>query len=226
MCFPNKLLGSFVALISALIVGQQAFSQSAIPDDKCAIITGATKNPEDALKAIQKFKDYVPVVIESSNGYLAPSIGIYSKDGAKELVEDFIKDKIIPDDSYCGNADRFVSVLYPNQNFSALTANPPSLIVRNGYIGKWSADPNDCSITEYETDSIYFDENSVTFATKSCDVKGQQVSPVNPLGLIIEMSCFEEGEQYDDVLGLILQAVDIFLIPDTDLEYTRCLQQN
>lgn len=224
MCFPNKRLSSLVAFISALIVGQQAFSQSAIPEEKCAIITGATKDPEVALKAIEKFKDYVPVVIESTNGYLAPSIGIYYKDGSKELVEDFKKDKIIPDDSYCGNADRFVSVLYPNQNFTALTTNPPSLIAQYGYVGKWSADPNDCSITEYETDSIYFDENSVTFATKSCDVKDQQVSPVNSLGLIIEMSCFEEGEQYDDVLSLILQAEDKILIPDTDLEYTKCAQ--
>ena len=224
MCFPNKRLSSLVAFISALIVGQQAFSQSAIPEEKCAIITGATKDPEVALKAIEKFKDYVPVVIESTNGYLAPSIGIYYKDGSKELVEDFKKDKIIPDDSYCGNADRFVSVLYPNQNFTALTTNPPSLIAQYGYVGKWSADPNDCSITEYETDSIYFDENSVGFATKSCDVKDQQVSPVNSLGLIIEMSCFEEGEQYDDVLSLILQAKDKILIPDTDLEYTKCAQ--
>ena len=226
MCFPNKLLGSFVALISALIVGQQAFSQSAIPDDKCAIITGATKNPEDALKAIQKFKDYVPVVIESSNGYLAPSIGIYSKDGAKELVEDFIKDKIIPDDSYCGNADRFVSVLYPNQNFSALTANPPSLIVRYGYIGKWSADPNDCSVTEYETNSIYFEENSVTFATKSCDINDQRVSLINPSYLNIDLYCFEEGEEYEETMTVGFSTGDTFQLLDTGEGFTKCLQQN
>jgi hypothetical protein len=225
MYFPNKHLSSLLALISALMVGHQAVSQSAIPDDKCAIITGATKDPEVALQAIKKFQEFGnPVVVQSSNGFLAPSIGLYYKDGSKELVKDFKKDKIIPDDSYCGNADRFVSVLYPNQNFTALTTNPPSLIARYGYVGKWSADPNDCGITEYETDSIYFDENSVTFATKSCDVKDQQVSPVNSLGLIIEMSCFEEGEQYDDVLSLILQAKDKILIPDTDLEYTKCAQ--
>ena len=224
MSFQNKRLVSCLIIVSVLFFGQQALSQSAIPDDKCAIITGATKDPAVALKAVEKFKDYVPVVIESSNGYLAPSLGIYYKDGAKELVEDFKKDKIIPDDSYCGNADRFVSVLYPNQNFTALTTNPPSLIAQYSYVGKWSADPNDCSITEYETDSIYFDEYSVTFATKSCDVKDQQVSPVNSLGLIIEMSCFEEGEQYDGVLSLILQAEDKILIRDTDLEYTKCAQ--
>ena len=56
MCFSNKLIGSFAALFSALIVGQQAISQSAIPDDKCAIITGATKDPEVALKEIEKYK--------------------------------------------------------------------------------------------------------------------------------------------------------------------------
>lgn len=222
--FSKKFFQLFTITISTLFVGQQALSQSAIPADQCAIITGATKDPAVALKAIEKFKDYVPVVIESSNGYLAPSLGIYYKDGAKELVEDFKKDKIIPDDSYCGNADRFVSVLYPNQNFTALTTNPPSLIAQYSYVGKWSADPNDCSITEYETDSIYFDEYSVTFATKSCDVKDQRVSPLNPLGLIIGMSCFEEGEEYEDVLSLIRQAEDKILIPDIDLEYTKCAQ--
>ena len=226
MSFQNKRLVSCLIIVSVLFFGQQALSQSAIPDDKCAIITGATKDPKVALKAVEKFKDYVPVVIESSNGYLAPSLGIYHKDGAKELVEEFKKDKIIPDDAYCGNADRFVSVLYPDQNFTALSTNPPSLIAQYSFVGKWSADPNDCSITEYETDSIYFEDYSVTFATKSCDVKDQRVSPSNPLGLIIGMSCFEEGEEYEDVLSLIRQAEDKILIPDIDLEYTKCTQLN
>ncbi|MDA9776615.1 sel1 repeat family protein, partial [Paracoccaceae bacterium] len=224
MCFRNKRLGSFVALISAFIVGQQALSQSAIPEDKCAIITGATKDTEVALKAIEKFKDYVPVVIESTNGYLAPSIGIYYKDGSKELVEGFKKDKIIPDDSYCGNADRFVSVLYPNQNFTALTTNPPSLIAQYGYVGKWSADPNDCNI-KYDYNSISLDDKSVNFGPeKFCSVKDQRISPEGPLRLTIEMVCFEEGEEFEDVLSLILQAKDKVLIPDTGQNYTRCEQ--
>ena len=226
MCFSNKLIGSFVALFSTLIVGQQAISQSAIPDDKCAIITGATKDPEVALKEIEKYKDYSPVVVKSSNGYLAPSIGIYYKDGSQELVEDFKRDKIIPDDAYCGNADRFVSVLYPNQNFSALSSNTPSLIAQYGYVGKWSADPNDCSVTDYETKSIYFEENSVTFANKSCDIKYQGDSKINPLYLDIELQCFEDGEEYEESMTVTSFTEDTLQILNTGEDFTKCSQYN
>ena len=223
MCISNKLVGCS-ALISALIAGQQVFSQTVIPDDKCAIITGATKDPKLALKAVEMFKEFAPVVIESNNGYLAPSLGIYYKDGAKELVEQFKRDKIIPDDAYCGNAERFVSVLYPNQNFTALTSDPPSLISQYGYVGKWSAEPSDCNVTEYETNSIYFEENTVNFATRSCDIKDIKESSVNPLYLNIELYCFEEGEEYEQEITVTLPLGDTVELVDTGEYFTKCLQ--
>ena len=223
MCFLNKYLGIFLILVSTSIVGQKALSQSAIPEDKCAIITGATKDPKVALRAIEKFKDFGnPVVIQSSNGYLAPSIGIYYKDYSKELVEDFKKDKIIPDDSYCGNADRFVSILYPNKDFSALTTNPPSLIAQRGYVGMWSADPNDCI-----TDTIYFDDNSATFSNNGdpmfCPIHGEVISPVNSSYLTIYMICYEDDT--DAKLNLSLTfPYDTFSVLDWDKEFTKCSQ--
>ena len=39
MSFQNKRLVSCLIIVSVLFFGQQALSQSAIPDDKCAIIT-------------------------------------------------------------------------------------------------------------------------------------------------------------------------------------------
>ncbi len=132
MYFPNKHLSSLLALISALMVGHQAVSQSAIPDDKCAIITGATKDPEVALQAIKKFQEFGnPVVVQSSNGFLAPSIGLFNKSDSQSIVQEFKINKIIPEDSYCGNADRFIAVLYPNENFSALLSEQEEISKRD-----------------------------------------------------------------------------------------------
>ncbi|MBT5300709.1 MAG: hypothetical protein HOI86_08260 [Tateyamaria sp.] len=110
---------------SALIFGHQAVGQSVIPPNQCAIITGATKDPEFALDTIEKFKGIGdPLVIQSNNGFLATSIGIFDKSQADIKVAEFKAKKIIPSDSYCGNADRFIAILYPNKNFNTLLNEP------------------------------------------------------------------------------------------------------
>ena len=191
--FPNYLR-SFLIFISVFTLGQQAFGQSAIPKDQCAIITGATKDPAVALKAIKKFKNmgfFKTVVIESSNGFLAPSVGIIQKDIAKDVVTSLAKDKIIPDDAYCGNADRFISILYPDQNFNSLTTTPRSAIAEYGLIGQWNTDPNMCGMDS--EGFLQIGEKELNFMFKSCNILKQYERDYS---LNLEMNCFAEGDEW------------------------------
>ncbi|MBT7801002.1 MAG: hypothetical protein HN551_07125 [Tateyamaria sp.] len=122
-------------------------------------------------------------------------------------------------------------MFFSSNRFGVFVAFIPALIVGQQAlgqhslpVGKWSADPNDCSVTEYETDSVYFDETSITFATKSCNIKDQSGSSINPLYIHIEMSCFEEGEEYVEKMTVAFSGTDTFQHIDTGQEYTKCPQ--
>jgi len=216
--FKNMMLFSTLVLFS--IYGQQALSKSAIPDDQCAIITGATKDFDVAFDAIRKFKGYSPVIVQTNTGYLAPSIGIYYRDGAEELVEDFKRNGIIPADSYCGNADRFINVYYPNENFTELTTIPYSPM--RSYVGEWQTDPSACGVKDRPTNGIYIDNESITFhMIKRCEFTSFETSPVNPLYMMIGLKCFEEGDEYESSINLGLSGYSILNL-DTGIEYAKC----
>jgi len=120
------------ALLIALIIPNVVFSK-AIPDGQCAIITGATKSEQRVLELILPYRENGnPLAIQSNNGFLASSFGIFNTSEGKSLTKELIAQGIIPPDSYCGNADRFVAVLYPNADFSALQMTEVEQIVSAG----------------------------------------------------------------------------------------------
>ena len=103
---------------SALIFGHQAVGQSVIPPNQCAIITGATKDPEFALDTIEKFKGIGdPLVIQSNNGFLATSIGIFDKSQADIKVAEFKAKKIIPSDLILWECRQVYCNFIPKQEF-------------------------------------------------------------------------------------------------------------
>ena len=117
----NKIFSIFIFFFFAI----NSVSASVIPDGKCAIITGASKSKKDVLKALKKYSDYVdPIAVESNNGYFAFSLGIYEKSKSKSVLNEFKGKGLIPKDSYCGNVKRFIAILYPNKDYTALTDQP------------------------------------------------------------------------------------------------------
>lgn len=91
-----------------------------IPKDKCAVITMASKDDSAVLAELSKYWDFEPVAIRSNNGYTAAAIGIYPKDVGIDLARKLKAEDRIPTDSYCGNTERYIQIVYPNHSFSAL----------------------------------------------------------------------------------------------------------
>ena len=136
------MFAKFYIFFMILIIPITAFG-SIIPKSKCAIITGASKDVAQVLKILKSYEDYgMPVAIKSNNGYFGTSIGIYNNSEGKKLTKKFINDGIIPNDSYCGNAKRFIQVLYPDNNFTSL--NEADLNQT-----KTSKDIKECSATDF-----------------------------------------------------------------------------
>ena len=91
-----------------------------IPQDKCAVITMASKDDAAVLTELRKYWDFEPVAIRSNNGYTAAALGIYPKEIGVDLARTLKAVDRIPADSYCGNTERYIQLVYPNEDFSAL----------------------------------------------------------------------------------------------------------
>lgn len=97
-----------------------ADSSPLIPATECAVITMASKNDNDVITELKKYRDFEPVAIRSNNGYTAAAVGIYPKAEGNALVQKLKAEGIVPKDAYCGNSERYVRILYPNADYSSL----------------------------------------------------------------------------------------------------------
>ena len=91
-----------------------------IPAAECAVITMASKNDNDVITELKKYRDFEPVAIRSNNGYTAAAVGIYPKADGNALVQKLKAEGIVPQDAYCGNSHRYVGLAYPNTAFTSL----------------------------------------------------------------------------------------------------------
>ena len=98
---------------------------------------------------------------------------------------------VIPKDSYCGNADRFIGILYPSDDYSKLIEQKiVNYLEKYDFTGFWSTDPKYC-YKEFEG-FLEIRSNKIISIGKICDVKNQNFDNYD---LILNLEC---SNNYDD----------------------------
>jgi hypothetical protein len=103
-------------ILSSFIFLNGELKANIIPSDQCAIILMATKNKSEAFVELKKYENIAinPILVESNNGFFAASLGLIKKTESQKFIKD--NEKILPKGTYCGNTDRYVSIIRINQD--------------------------------------------------------------------------------------------------------------
>lgn len=144
-------LSSFLVAVLGLVElahGDPATLKAVVPMGQCVLITMASKDDATILSELQKYRDFAPIGVRSNNGFTAAAVGIYNTADGQQLAKTLKAEGRIPPDSYCGNSERFVQLVYPDKTFKRLQPNQETAytdvktLKESGVSGTLSLDKN------------------------------------------------------------------------------------
>jgi hypothetical protein len=126
LSLKGPLIAAALLLGATLITSNHAEAKRLIPNEQCAVIVMASKDTQLVLDSLRNYQAIAPspLAIESNNGFFAASLGIFSRSEGASFIKTQLAAGRLPKDAYCGNTERYVRTIYPNQDFSALVDQP------------------------------------------------------------------------------------------------------